>query len=366
MPRRFQPLRQMFLTLLAALLVGLVLDAEGLKIWAQRLEVGSLRTLALPVAEGWHGWVSAVGGESPRRTALALKEAWGERFAGGAREIQSVAQQSAVTEALPLPPAGAASSDPAPQVVVPAPQTGAERSAPRAIAADAPQVVLAGDSMMAVGLAPVLRRGLGVNVVRAYRSGTGLARPEVFDWIAQYPQMVGEAHPQLVICALGANDGQNVQLGRQVLTFGSPEWDAFYRERLTRYLDLLTANDRRVLWIGMPLMRSPAFARKMTHMNALVRDVLKAYPTVSWMDPNPALGYADTAFAQYRADARGKMIKLRADDGIHMTDEGAAFLLPGIRNWLSLHLPPGAETAAAIQPSQGPVGLQAPAQGSSL
>src|SRR5262249_47349265 len=90
------------------------------------------------------------------------------------------------------------------------------------------RVALAGDSMMAVGLAPTLVRGLApekdLHVLRAYRSGTGLARPEVLDWLVEYPRILGANKPDMVICAMGANDAQNVQVGKQVLQFGSPQW----------------------------------------------------------------------------------------------------------------------------------------------
>ncbi len=355
MLHRFQSVSRMFLTLAVALVAGLVLEAEGLRIWAERLELGPLRTLSVPLTEGWHSFAQGFGAVLPRKEALSLKAEWAETLAPASMQdqvAQAAPQQAPAHEVPRLAAPDAAASSPVPVASAvaetAAPQPVLPGSAPLVLAvpASAPQIVLAGDSMMAVGLAPVLRRGLGVNVIKAYRSGTGLARPEVFDWLAQYPQMVAGSHPALVICALGANDGQNVQLGNAVLAFGSLEWDAFYRERLTAYLDLLTQNGHKVLWIGMPLMRSPAFAKKMKHMNALVQDVLKAYPQVSWLDPDPALGYEGAIFAQYKPDARGKMIKLRADDGIHMTDEGAAFLLPGIRTWLQQQIPVPERTVA--------------------
>jgi len=209
--------------------------------------------------------------------------------------------------------------------------------------------------MMAVGLAPTLTRGLsiekGVHLLKAYRSGTGLARPEVYDWLQQYPLMLGAMRPQLVICALGANDGQNVQVGKKVLEFGSPEWDEFYRGRLTAYLDMLLKPQTRVLWVGMPVMKERRFAQKMLHMNTLVQTELQRYPAVTWLDPNPALGYADNVFAQYRVDERGKLIKMRADDGIHMTDDGAAYLLAPIRDWLARFAPLARPVAGAILPA---------------
>lgn len=335
MPRRFQSLSGMFLTLFVALAACLLLEAEGLQTWARRLEIGPLRSVALPATEAWQALLGGSGVEVPRRVALALKADWAEALLPHAGVV---AREQ--TPAGPAVSAIIAGSSPAM-----APEASQSSSAAAdgglmsvGVAANAQQVVLAGDSMMAVGLAPVLRRGLGVQVIKAYRSGTGLARPEVFDWLVQYPQIIGQARPELVICALGANDGQNVQVGKEVLEFGTPEWDDFYRARLMAYLDLLTTDGRKVLWVGLPVMRSASFARKMRHLNALILSVLKAYPQVSWLDPNPVLGSADAGFAQYKPDDRGRMIKLRADDGIHMTDEGAAFLLPDIRSWMVTNL----------------------------
>lgn len=346
----------MFLTLLAALLVGAVLEADGLRIWADRLETGVLRDTAVPITRAWHGWVSKSGGEVPREEALAFKSRWAEAFTGqgGAAEPED----PVVSSSQPEP--GAVQSEVIAQSSEPVKQSPVQAAPrePSLAVSTGTQIVLAGDSMMAVGLAPVLRRSLsaggGVHVIKAYRSGTGLARPEVFDWLQHYPLMLGEAQPAIVICSMGANDGQNVQSGKQVLEFGSAAWDAFYRGRLTAYLDLLTRNQTRVLWVGMPAMRAPSFARKMQHMNALVQEVLKDYPGVTWLDPNPVLSSESRNFMQFRSNEHGKLIKLRADDGIHMTDEGAAFLLPGIRAWLAQQqfLRPDVQAALPAQTPQ--------------
>lgn len=351
--RRYESLPRMFLTLLAALLFGALLEAEGLHTWAERLGVGPLREIALPVTSAWNNWLQPAGLGRARAVALQVKAGLAPVLLGETLEKPDITSLSRadsvpafVAEAMHQPYLRPPLREPVPGIAADevriddAPRLPMQASGQPSMLAigSGLQVVLAGDSMMAVGLAPALTRGLaadkGVRLVKAYRSGTGLARPEVYDWLQQYPQMLGMVRPQLVICALGANDGQNVQVGKQVLEFGSQEWDDFYRSRLNAYLDMLLKTQARVLWVGMPVMKERRFAQKMRHMNELVRTELQRYPAVTWLDPNPALGYADEVFAQYRPGERGKLVKLRADDGIHMTDEGAGYLLGPIREWI--------------------------------
>ncbi len=367
MLRRFDSLPQVALTLCGAILLALIVEAEGLRTWAQRLELGALRSASLAVAEAWADAVRPLGLSAPRAQLLGLKETLTPVFAPALQAPPTLAQRPSVD--LPVTPAVETVAEPLAAGSLPASVTALVATAsmplakpvagpvegvrPLVLPAEELRIALTGDSMMAVGLAPAITRGLGVDkrvqLVRAFRSGTGLSRPEVFDWLDRYPRMLGEVRPDLVICSMGANDAQNVQVGREVLRFGTPEWDAFYLQRLDDFLNLITADNTRVLWVGMPVMREKGFSRRMAHMNELVQQALQAHPSVQWLDPNPALGYADNAFAQYRANARGKLVKLRADDGIHMTDEGAGFLVEPIRAWLEAQAAP--RPAIDSQPS---------------
>jgi hypothetical protein len=361
MKRRHDNLLRTLATLLVALFCGLVLEADGLRIWAERLPVGTMRESVLPVTVKWQGWMSPLHAGSLREAALDMKS----RLASvpplkGTAEVHPAPRNN--DPATALVSLGVVNADPGVSGTTVA--TALTTASVQDVAAGTPGVTanwnpadgsgrvlaLAGDSMMAVGLAPTLGRDLATNpnfhVLKAYRSGTGLARPEVFDWIQQYPAMLAGTQPQLVICAMGANDAQNVQIGKAVLEFGSAEWDAYYRGRLSAYLAMLGARPVRILWVGMPLMKEKKFSQKMQHMNQLIQAEIAGRPNVTWLDPNPALGYS-RGFEQYRANARGKLIKMRADDGIHMTDDGAAYLLPAIREWLATAAQPGSGEGAA-------------------
>ena len=346
MLRRHDSLLRTVITLLVALVCGLIFEADGLHVWAERLPVGALRNAVLPASSVWQAWMAPLHVGDVRGGALQMKSQLAgvlvpEGFDGKPAAVHpAVASES--SSAIATESVEDAASPAVTALVVSSVQD-ASASAPVGTTAwPQPEgggrlIALAGDSMMAVGLAPTLGRDLSGNpnfrLLKAYRSGTGLARPEVFDWIQQYPVMLAGERPQLVICSMGANDAQNVQIGKKVLEFGSEEWDGYYRSRLSAYLAMLGSRQVRVLWVGMPLMKEKKFSQKMQHMNQVIQAEIASYPNVTWLDPNPALGYAK-GFEQYRASTRGKMVKMRADDGIHMTDDGAAYLLPAIREWL--------------------------------
>lgn len=327
--RRHDTLSQMSLTLAAALLCGVLLEADGINIWAQRLNVGPVRDWALPISGAWLAFTAPLHLGNPRRVALQAKASLAPAMlmqVPGAQASASPVPTPAAPVALAAPSSAAAAS--------------ASSKEPSLVIGHEVEVALAGDSMMAVGLAPTLKRWLAlqknVHVTRAYRSGTGLSRPEIFDWPSEYPRMLGDVKPSIVICAMGANDAQNVQIGKKVLEFDTPEWDEYFRARISGYLDILTRERAHVLWVGLPEMRSPGFAKKIAHVNVLLKTTLARYPNTTWLDPDPRLGDTpNKGFQQFRANPQGKPIKMRADDGIHLTDDGAMYLLDPIRVWMA-------------------------------
>ena len=191
-------------------------------------------------------------------------------------------------------------------------------------------IALVGDSMMAVGLAPYLKRTLGkqenVHLITAFRSGTGLARPEVFDWIAEYPKLLDGQTVNLVICAMGANDAQGFVENGKVQAFDTPEWHATYRQRVLDLAKLLTRDGTKVVWMTLPVMRSDKFSAKTARINQILKEVLTDLADVQVLDANTVLADEAGHFRPFAKDAKGKLVSLRQGDGIHVTDAGAQLL----------------------------------------
>ena len=341
MMRRFDSVKRMATTVAMATVIGLIIEAGGLSIWAQRLEVGVLREIASSITQGWEQTVSFVHLDAPRRWALEAKASLGNVMMPEPITAQGVDTTLQVTENNTSTVVAQTKTNTTKKSKRSGRKTENEVASPIAVnfsGNEKIQIALVGDSMMAVGLAPVLRRALAkeenVNVIRAYRSGTGLGRSDVFNWMEEYPKMRGVHKPHIIICAIGANDAQGFQIDKTVYAFGTPQWNAVYAERVRNFLNLLGQDGARIIWLGMPAMREPNFSKRMMALSALTKSVVTEYTQVTWLDPNPFLNDAGTMFAQFRVNQKGQMIRLRGDDGIHLSDEGAAFLVPSILSWI--------------------------------
>ena len=341
MLRRFDSVKRMATTIAAATVIGLIIEAGGLSIWAQRLEVGVLREIASPITQVWEQVVSVFHLDAPRRWALIAKASLADVMMPEPITEQGVDTALTATENNTTTVVAQTKTNTTKKSKRSGRKTKGEVALPVAVnfsGNEKIQIALVGDSMMAVGLAPVLRRALAkednMNVIRAYRSGTGLGRPDVFNWMEEYPKMRGVHKPHIIICAIGANDAQGFQIDKTVYAFGTPQWNAVYAERVRNFLNLLGQDGARIIWLGMPAMREPNFSKRMMAVSALTKSVVTEYPQVTWLDPNLFLNDAGNGFTQFRFNQKGKMIRLRGDDGIHLSDDGAAFLVPSILSWM--------------------------------
>lgn len=197
-------------------------------------------------------------------------------------------------------------------------------------------VVLTGDSMMGVGLSASIQQRFSKNpqfeFIKAFKPATGLARPEVFDWLSEYPKMLNQQQPDLVVVAIGANDAQDIMYQGKILQYGSKEWFDVYETRMRSYLEMLSANNTQVIWLSLPKMRSETFDKRMDLMNRFTYQLVQQYTHASWFNTNIALAPSGE-FTEYAQDTQGKTIKSRANDGKHMTYDGSKIVTELLFEW---------------------------------
>lgn len=212
-----------------------------------------------------------------------------------------------------LPVAGAAPADPAAR-------------------AGARRILLVGDSL-SIGLGKqldvVFTGRPGVSFAHLGKVSSGLANPAFFDWHAQLAAQVKANRPDMVLVMLGANDDKPLPTpeGRSA-AFGTREWDVAYAERLGRLHAIARSEnpEASVYFIGVPVMGDPAFNAAMVHVNGVLARAAKNLPGCSFIDVKDVLADPSGAFAPVAKAPDGGLVKLRADDGVHISGAGSRLL----------------------------------------
>ncbi len=351
---------------LAAVMAGfavtiLLLESGALLTWADRLDVGPARSGAVRVTAALHKSLQPLGVEQVRKDSLDGLDRLGwtddpaRLLAAREKSSPSMAGSSSPCMAAGHPTKPAVPKTVAP-VVAGVPKITALKPLPPAAQGEMRVVALVGDSMMAVGLSDVLLRQTAsdqnLRIVKAFRSGTGLARPDVFDWMQEYPAMIGDERPDAVIVAIGANDGQGFVEDGKTLAFGSEAWVKVYQQRTTDFLNLLSENGAHVVWVGLPPMKSGAYNDRAAEINRIAYTVVSQNPLATWWNPQPYIGDEAGGFRELEISPDGKTTRIRAADGIHLSDEGAALLAPALIGWLNPAPPP--VTTAQATPQETP------------
>lgn len=350
---------------------GLLLESGGVYNWAERLDLGPLRTLAMPAASVAHRRLAPLKLELLRAnsiTALA-RTGWSDdpAAAGELDAANATPPPTAVT--LPAPPPDKPGVVPETKLV-PVPPTPATPLLPLAgappltttlpdiapIAAGKQRVVaLAGDSMMAVGLSATILRDSpkfkDVQFVKAFKSGTGLARPEVFNWQMEYPAMLHGVHPDVVLVAIGANDGQGFVENGVTYPFGSDGWKRVYQQRVQAYLNMLLQPGTEVVWLGLPPMKSGAYDQRIALVNQIAYTVVEHTPGATWFSTSGLIGDEHGGFRDF-GEIGGKTARMRAGDGIHLSDEGATLIADKLLPWLFVQAPAPVPAATAANTPQ--------------
>jgi hypothetical protein len=364
--QRFSTLSQLAASVGAFALAALLLESGGLYDWAQRLDLGPERTVAMPIATALHHTLAPLHIEQGRRSALVelARVGWSDDPAAlaeanaqpkeltsppAAPSTRTAPVKNITTGTKPITPTSATITiQPVPLRSDAAPGLSTLPTIPAIAVGKTRTIALAGDSMMAVGMSStILRQALlykNLSFVHAFKSGTGLARPEVFNWQLEYPAMLKEAHPDFVLVAIGANDGQGFVEDGVTYPFASDGWKRIYQRRVQAYLDMLEENDATVIWLGLPPMKSDVYDARIALINRIDYSVVSASPHAIWVGTAGLVGDGSGRFRDY-GEIDGHTTRLRQSDGIHLSDDGATLITAKLLPWLAVQEVPKPVTA---------------------
>lgn len=329
---------------LTALLVAYALAAMGtarnLARWAERLpDSPAVSSLRQATHAFWQA-CAALGADAPE---LVL-ESWFLARQGRAKPGQSESTAEvtgakaggiAPVESLPTLKGGPiTASKPSSSNAIAARGSAAQGALP---AVRGPRVLILGDSiMMTVG--PMIQKDVevrlgGAAIVKA-KLATGLARPDVIDWMKELSLATQGRHFDFIVVMLGTNDSQDFTESGHILSYGSKAWVDAYTRRLSAFMADTCKASTQGLWLALPPMRSPAFNRKAARLNTWARTEAGKHGCMRFVELSDVIGDPKGRFSSYLKIGE-RQEKVRTVDGIHVTGRGGAVISDSLMHLMS-------------------------------
>lgn len=187
------------------------------------------------------------------------------------------------------------------------------------------EILSLGDALgggLGAGLDRVTEPSGDYEVSIRFNEESGLARPEVYDWVATVPKILEGNAYDVVVVMLGANDRQMIRDGDSLrYDFGTPEWTAAYTKQVNLLLDQLALANARVIWVAPPPMRDPDYDAAMKTIAALQKQQVEKRG-MTFLDLRPKLTNPDGSYTDSTTDGQANIIKLRGRDGISFFKAG--------------------------------------------
>lgn len=180
------------------------------------------------------------------------------------------------------------------------------------------QILVLGDAIgggMGAGLQRVSEADGHYQVSLRFNEESGLARPEVYDWVATLPKILASNPYDVIVVMIGANDRQPIRVGDTRQLFGSESWVDAYEANIDALLDLLAKSGAKVIWVSQPPMKDSGYDEALKAISALQRERVEAHG-MTFLDIRPALLNPDGSFAENGKDNDGNAVRLRSRDGV--------------------------------------------------
>jgi hypothetical protein len=322
-PRRLWSAGHALIVCVLALAIGLLLNAPGIHKSAYNKPDGWQRDVAVAVTGPLADVSHALLLDRPRKAVQA---------AVGRSDADEIDTEIALPDQTPTPTEP--TTTPTPSKPTPTP-TKPKPAKPEKLAFSPSKKLrlwVAGDSLVitpgyavvrAAGASPAIESVGGVDG----RVATGLTRPDVFNWFEEIRRQVKELKPRAVVLGFGGNDDKAYMTGLpdgvSIDAFGGSVWRREYGRRVGGLMDMISRAGALVVWIGLPQTQSSEQTQRFDVVNAVVqREARKREGRAVFIDTYTMFAGADGGYAEYLPNAAGKLVKMRAGDGVHFEREG--------------------------------------------
>lgn len=216
------------------------------------------------------------------------------------------------------------------------------------------RILLVGASSMEFYLGAELERSLeefrGVEVRRFAKLGTGLARPDLFDWPKAIAALSADFKPDVVIAQFGGNEAQPIQTADGAfLPFGTRAWDAEYRRRVATLVEQVRRSGARMVLLGVQITRHRKISRQFGAVNDLIRE--ESGRRGADFIPTWDLGADAAGGPRATIELEGETHPLYLRDGVHYSRPGARWLVARLSHRLEalLELTPEDPAVATVR-----------------
>jgi hypothetical protein len=189
------------------------------------------------------------------------------------------------------------------------------------------RLYIAGDST-AGGLGAALQPladASGLETTIDYKVSSGLTRDDFYSWPDRLREQIPQVQPGIVVVMFGGNDAQPIALpdGRKV-NVDNPDWATEYGRRVGETMDYLSADGRKLVWVGVPSANAPGFNARLTILRDVLLEQASTRTQVTFVDTWPLFNGPDGTYADYVVDESDRLAKkMRAQDGYHLNPAGA-------------------------------------------
>jgi hypothetical protein len=201
----------------------------------------------------------------------------------------------------------------------------------------------------------------GYQITKYSQASTGFTRYKRLNLETHDESQIAGAGVDIAVISFGANDAQGVCDAGHCGALMSPYWQQVIGGRVTSYVAMLRRHGAAVYWVGLPVMRDPAFDSDSSAMNAFYKGLM-ARLGVPFVDIRPLTVDAQGHYEAYYPDADGAQKLFRANDGVHMSMNGYVRITRGLADRIRSSVsdvkggvPAGATAPApSASPSQPP------------
>ena len=186
------------------------------------------------------------------------------------------------------------------------------------------KVLVIGD-FFADGLAWGLRNRLSdaenIVVVEKAKGASGFVRDDHYDWPERLPELVEAEKPDYIVFQIGSNDRQLLRTAGGGVKPREPEWDAAYKARIEEMAKALKETGKPFLWVGVPPVRFTGMNRDFLVFNEWYKAAAEAAGG-SYTDVWDGFSDAEGKYSRSGPNEQGRIVTLRAKDGINLTKRG--------------------------------------------